>query len=292
MGAGADPNLADSTGRRPLHLAAKAGFPRVVKLLLVNGALPNLTDDDRILTPLHACCSYYWEPSDRSQEFGVRRALCASELIDAGASLNAECRWGLRPLLTAVENDLIEVVEVLLAAGASVDARYPSRREATPPFCDSRSLVCAAAKGASASVVGALLRHGCDANERDDGGTALHHAACRSDNGDTVRALLAAGADAEARGTKDHHGNIEGMNPDEYYPYYSVTPLHVAVIRGEKTTGPLLALLEGKANIHAQTANGRTALHIACRESHVDAVDLLLRWGADETILDKQGGSA
>ncbi|CAN0060198.1 unnamed protein product, partial [Scytosiphon promiscuus] len=291
MGAGADPNLADSTGRRPLYLAAKAGFPRVVKLLLVNGALPNLTDDDWTLIPLYACCSY-WEPSDRSQEFGVRRALCASELIDAGVSLNAECRWGWRLLITAVENDLVEVVEVLLAAGASVDLNYPSPREAAQAFWEDRSLMCSAVKWASASVVRALLRHGCDANERDDGGTALHHAARRSDNGDTVRALLAGGADAEARGTKDHHGNIEDMTPYEYYPEYSVTPLHVAVIRGKKTTGPLLALLEGKANIHAQTADGRTVLHIACRISDMDAVGLLLRWGADESILDKKGYSA
>ncbi|CAM9905342.1 unnamed protein product, partial [Ectocarpus sp. 12 AP-2014] len=37
---------------------------------------------------------------------------------------------------------------------------------------------------------------------------------------------------------------------------------------------------------------GSTPLHAACKRGHADVARLLLRWGADETIVDNRGRTA
>lgn len=49
------------------------------------------------------------------------------------------------------------------------------------------------------------------------------------------------------------------------------------------------ALLEGGADVNAQTDYGVTTLHFASRSSHVDAVELLLKLGTDETMATDSG---
>ena len=58
----------------------------------------------------------------------------------------------------------------------------------------------------------------------------------------------------------------------------------------------MLALLRHGANVNAHDIDGRTPLHCVCNDVHEwvrtgrlrEAVDLLLRWGADETARDEE----
>ena len=50
---GADINKADDYGRTPLHVAAAADYPEMVRFLLDNGADFKLTTKGELQTPLH-----------------------------------------------------------------------------------------------------------------------------------------------------------------------------------------------------------------------------------------------
>ena len=97
------------------------------------------------------------------------------------------------PLFQAIERGGIGAVRQFLSQGGSVETRNAQRQ----------TLLAAASIYAWPKIVRLLLEHSADPNARDDQGrTPLHHAATHSL--DSVKLLLAAGADAKAR---DHAGN-------------------------------------------------------------------------------------
>lgn len=126
-----------------------------------------------------------------------------------------------------------------------------------------------------------------------DGMTALHWAAYHDDV-DTVKRLIAAGADAKTANR------------------YGVTPLSIACTNGTTSIvelllaagadakaalpggetvlmtasrtgrlGPVKALIAQKADVNARERKGQTALMWAAAEGHVEVVDALLKAGAD-----------
>jgi ankyrin repeat protein len=117
-------------------------------------------------------------------------------------------------------------------------------------------------------------RDGLDPAARSgDGFTSLHLAAFFG-GADTVRALLAAGADPDA----------DDANP------FQVRPLHSAVsVRDHDATR---ALLEAGANPNVQQQGGYTPLHSAAHNHDEALVQLLLDHGADPTIRTDEGQTA
>jgi uncharacterized protein len=106
-----------------------------------------------------------------------------------------------------------------------------------------------------------------------DGFTALHLAAFFG-GAATVRALLAAGADADA----------DDANP------FKVRPLHSAVaVRDHDATR---ALLEAGANPDVRQQGGYTPLHSAAHNDDAELVRLLLDHGADPALRTDDGQTA
>lgn len=65
--------------------------------------------------------------------------------------------------------------------------------------------------------------------------------------------------------------------------------LHLAAGHRLGSDGTLTALLIAGADIEARTFPGETALHKACKALRASAVQVLLRWGANEAAVDAGG---
>ncbi|KAK4449085.1 hypothetical protein QBC34DRAFT_97915 [Podospora aff. communis PSN243] len=253
-------NEADRNGVTALHLAAVVGRPKVVRLLLTQGANPNAYSFCGGLTPLH-----------HAAQEGHKDV--ARLLLDGGASVNVLNEEGETPLVSAcrynsigfaqllqrqTDNAQTDVAKLLLERGANV--RLYGREPA---------LFLAVMKG-DVNLTRRLLLYGSDNNDRAQAtwSTPLH-VACRSGEERITRLLLDHGADPNVMDV-DHN-----------------TPLHFAISSrlGGSTTR---MLLEAGANANAQNRAGKTPLHRIVERACVlpvswDCCDirLLLEHGAD-----------
>jgi len=200
-------------------------------------------------------------------------------------------------------------VAVLLAGGLFYRLYYK------PQVVDCRALRSAAARGDVAGLR-TLLGRGVSPNLADlYGRTALHFAA-NSGEYDTAKALLEAGADANAasrttHGTALHYATRRaasrvtqllldhGADPNakcgaavwlEIGAGDGMTPLHLAAYEGD--TASVVALLRHGAQLHETTSYGITALHLAAVSGKAAVVDLLLKWGAKVDVGNRYGYTA
>ncbi|CAM9371563.1 unnamed protein product, partial [Laminaria digitata] len=196
-----------------------------------------------------------------------------------------------------------DLVDLLLPAGADINAR------ATGGLTPLRVAAAFLSSGDAAVV---LLRRGAtkDAIASGEYGLSPLHVAARRGHLPATRALLAAGADTTLRVTDAsketpldfaaHFGQVEvirelarhGVDLDTADDR-GLTALHHAAWHNK--AGVVDALLEAGASFTAETLDyGVTPLQgaagTAARVS--EAVDLLLRWGADELIVDRDGKTA
>ena len=241
IAAGADPN-ARIDGYPALQLAVRDGTVEVVEALLAAGADVNAFGEwvpgccqDRD-TALHQAVRYWDVCVDRDFGYCSERAEVIQVLLAAGADVDARQKLGGWTPLHAAANvgtwsEVLEMLLMLLDAGADPNARTEDGRSRTPL-----------------------------------------HLAVTSISSAAIAVLLDAGADPETR-------NEDGR-----------TPLHLAAIEG----GPenVAALLDAGANIEARDHGGMTPLHLAadsCRSPAVIAV--LLDAGADPTVRDQDGST-
>jgi ankyrin repeat protein len=104
--AGADPDIANSSGNPPLYSAAQNGNEQIVKRLLAAHANPNATGDlgRTALAADHLTVG------------------CAKLLLDAGANPNAAMNLGTTPLHIAALRGEVDLAKLLIRAGATVNA--------------------------------------------------------------------------------------------------------------------------------------------------------------------------
>lgn len=229
-----------------VHLAIRGGHAELVDDLLENGASPNAKDQAGD-APLHLAA-------------GLGQFKIVSLLLHNGADKNAANKKGIAPIHLAAEHGHLAAAKILLDAGADVSVRCGD-------YMFKHSLGLAARNG-HANVLRCLIRHGADVQNAADceQSTPLHEAAGRNGAG-MIDALVEAGASVGAT------------------DIFEWTPLHYASqsLCREDT----VSLLRHKAAVNARDIELESPLHVAARnggkKGAAEMVDLLLRWGADET---------
>jgi ankyrin repeat protein len=190
--AGARADTALPSGETPLMTAARAGSVGAVKALIARKADVNAVERTEGQTAL------MWAVAEQHPDV-------AKVLIDAGADVHARSKprtlptlplgvvteGGYTPLLFAARSGDLASAKLLLAAGANVND--------APPLGTS-GLVVAAFSGHT-ELAKFLMDQGADPNAAGAGYTALHAAIVRDDR-PLVQALLAHGADPNAKFTK------------------------------------------------------------------------------------------
>jgi ankyrin repeat protein len=147
-----------------------------------------------------------YDPRAELLEAQLRGAACdgdikkVTNLLERGANVNATGVQGTSALISveACKDDYdptrVQLIELLIAKGADVNHQDD----------DGATALIYAARNGDTEAVSVLLRNGALVNLADnDGKTALMKAAASSCTEETVRALLSAGADLNAR---DHKG--------------------------------------------------------------------------------------
>ena len=201
--AGANPNAALLNGETVLMTCARTGELRAVQALLARGARVNAKESSRDQTALMwAVAQKHPQVVGALVEHGgdvrarsrVYTQTVTSEVTQRAGreELNYTVpRGGSTPLLFAARVGDVESARILIAAGAEVNDALP----------DGTSALVEAAHSGHEALGALLLDKGADPNAADAGYTALHAAVLRGGL-DLVRALLAHGANPNARITK------------------------------------------------------------------------------------------
>jgi ankyrin repeat protein len=269
---GADLAETDSADRTPLYVATVSGRAEVIKVLLSAGANPN-AGRERGRSPLRAA-AYHGHDG------------CVSLLIEAGADIDTRSEREVTALHLATLMRRVKVIPLLLHAGANVNARDAEGR--TPLMWALRTKAGPGKPGRrTAETVGLLLAAGADPFAVDDRGQTALFDAARSNQPLEIRRLLGLGLDVNAAA---HDG---------------LTPLMAAAGEKDIDLSSAEALLAEGADVNAVDRRGATALHWMLRIHETPdprplywtpfrswagrMLDLLVRAGAKVNRTDDRG---
>lgn len=326
--AGAPREAVTDEGYAPIHVAVSTGCTEVLQALLEAGVSPDARGTRLSLeaTPLITAAA-------------VRHLEAAELLLAAGASPSLASCIGATPLMVAAAGGHVEMVELLAQKGADVAAT--DRRGCTAlhwageegslkgvqallqlradPLAEDKegqtALVVAARRGHTAVLcplieaeVSTLLARGGDIDQLDSqaGFTLLMWAAMYG-RAETVRALLAAGANAWAKSRDGRTvlacGAINSVDPEmvatllaaglgdqvQCADFSGVTPLMCAAQYGSAAS--VRALLQAGGDVAAIDRQRRNVLFWALEreDSEVEVLQLLLAAGDDPNVTDSVG---
>ena len=291
--AGADPNQASAAGETPLMVAARTGVVDSVLALLEHGADPVARESWMGQTAL------MWAAAERHADV-------IGPLVDAGAEVNGRTNSGFTPLMFATRLGHIETVDALLDAGADLHQTLP----------DGTSALVVAVINAHYDLALRLLERGADPTAAEQGWTALHQLVWtrrpntnknqhnpsprprgRVTDLELVRALVAHGADVNARQTKEPRDGYRNLlNRIDATPFLlaaKVVDLELMRLLLDLGADPLLT-----------NEDGTTALLVAAgvsvwpnesagsNEEALEAVKLMMELGDSVTTVDDNGDSA
>ena len=197
-------------------------------------------------------------------------------LISAGANMQAVNRYGMTVLAPACANGNAVMIEHLLKAGADPNSTLPG----------GETTLMTASRTGNVDAIKLLISYGVDVRARESrrGQTALMWAASHNNAG-AIHALIDAGANINARAI----GPAENLLPstDSRRSRYSrmrqnldaATPLLFAVRRGNFDA--VRALLDRGANVNDRVTDNTSALVVAISNAHWELAAYLLDRGAD-----------
>jgi ankyrin repeat protein len=217
-------------------------------------------------------------------------------LLKAGAKVDAPDGFGFTPLYYAVSNGNVGISERLLQAGANPNATAQA----------GDSLLMIGARGKSIDILQALLEKGAKVNATDE---STHQTplmwAVRSNNATAVKIMLDRGADVNAKtrvgqtparrppgagGGSHGTGIVRGGWPER--GYQPEGPGAMTPLLYASRDGRLeiaRILLDAKADVNQPDVNKITPLVSAISNHHLDIAELLLGRGADPNSADEWG---
>lgn len=123
--AGANINFQTARGFSAVHMVAQLARYEILQVLLDNGALVTLRDDSDH-TPLHRACMPFLGRESEAPERVLRGgADCVKLLLDRGARTDVHHWAGWTPLMEACSRGHVDVIHVLLEAGADPNRQNP-----------------------------------------------------------------------------------------------------------------------------------------------------------------------
>jgi len=185
------------------------------------------------------------------------------QLLDAGISANAKDEQSRSAVALAAINGHSAVIRILLSAGANLN--QPDR--------EGNSAVVHAIHSAQMDCASTLITGGANVDVRDNGGLSAVMLAVQAGQYSILEALINAGADVSV---KNHESGQ--------------TALMMAADRGSMDMVELLlknAITSEDRD--AQDRKGTTALLYAVRKGHTEIVRLLCSKKADVNLADKEG---
>jgi ankyrin repeat protein len=285
---GADANLMDGEGQNALHTMFKNNYDDmkgICAILLKAGADPNVQRDSDKSTPCHLAAAF-------------RRSECIRLLIEYGSNLSIYNNLGKNPLHMAVQAGSAETVQILVDLGGgssaanieSLDKFRPlhfaamgyeasvcdvlltagAELEATDPI--GRTALHIAASQSTPAVVTLLLSAGAQVNTTADDGSSPLHVAAGNEPLEILSVLIQSGANISSR---DRQG---------------FTPFLSAAFAGQASAIEALSLHH--SDINATTCTGATALHLAAKSNHHRAIRVLLALRVNVNDIDDNGATA
>ena len=268
------------TPRSHLHYAAFWGLHSIVHFLVIEHSQDvhsrSVTDDK---TPL-----------DIASGNGHKQVACL--LLEHGADISGQDKYGKTPLHRASQEGHVEVALVLIKHGADVSARdmdgktplhvasqqghvevahmlIERNADISDQDVDGRTPIHLASGRGRVEVVHMLIEHGADASSHDKDGETPLHLAFHWGSGAMIRTLIECVADISAQGKGGK------------------TPLHLAMRGGYKTFVHML--IERGADISTQDSDGETLLHLALRGGYMEMAHMFIERGADISAQGKDG---
>jgi len=332
LNSGANPNIKNeyhATASKlfpfPLQTAVQQGNAEICNLLLQNGAKLNLPGEP--LLPI-ACSAARdeWKTDEAAETRSDDQMLSTVRLLlQQEVNVNAVSDEGDTALYRACRSHQLEVVRVLLEAGADVnltsDRRYPLMAACSDGSVELISLLVCAGADAKCSnssnetclhvlidaylsilnsrtpavgdptvnivnVIKSLLEAGADINARSSQEETALYRASRAGHGDIVRLLLDAGAETD------------GMSSCR--PLYAACECGYAEIvdlllqHGADTNGSSVSRSPTVAEERADRVTDSSSLPVCCaaQKGYTKIIELLLKYGADVNKKDQLGKSA
>ena len=320
--AGADVNARLPTGETVLMTAARNGLRTVVSRMLLRGADARLAEHEAAQTAL------MWAAAGGHTDV-------VSLLAESGSDIRGRTTRGFTALMFAARAGSVDTVRLLLDAGADLEGR--ALDGSTPLLVASRSSDALAGidwriipfESGHEETARFLIERGADVTATDRLGRTALHAAVETRRIPLAQALIAVGADVNARfvtppaplrgdyiSRNSHKGatpfwlaaraaNLEMMRTlldagaDPHLPNaYDVTPLMIASGLGEsdarrppdhRVVDTVALLIELGSDIAAVNLSGQTALHGAASMWEDPVIQLLVDHGADVNAEDQRG---
>lgn len=186
-------------------------------------------------------------------------------LLKAGAKVDAATRYGVTPLYLAARSGDAGMIERLIKAGANPKGAMP----------DGETVLMTAALGGNPEAVKMLVSHGADLNATEPvrGQTALMWAAS-ANKAAVVKTLLDLGADFKL---KSKAASVEGRRQRGQTGGYTafLYAVRAGAIDAART------LLDGGADVNETTPDKTSALVLSTINAHYELSAMLLDHGAD-----------